>query len=725
MKPALLAALALTAILLAGHAAADHPADTDSNGWIIMEELVDFINLWYGDSTAADITEVAVALDIWKNPPPEVSFDKPWGKIVFDSNGRLTNLQLKYGSYQNVLSDTWTGVFYDASSGHFSDLYDTSPEMTLKNNTVIAIGQLMKSGGEALSQGTYKKTWTIRDGYIILDYSIELESPAGTLKYRFPFNSSVLKEYWHSRWLPQPLSVSTRESPLDGFKSEGMTMVDEGNENIIGRSITLINDETESVTIASQKGSFDKMSLQIDDNRGIIRYITDMSENPRSENRAVFYIMTSPKEVTRQMKRIKYTNHEQIQDEDYIDESSEKGYKYIVILYWQQQATKEELAEAVRGFSKLEKTLQNLDNKHMSVQKQWYNSFGSAIPRDESIEDFIEEAHQKGVKVLLYMGLANEAWVTDWYKENLIEGEAGQHRTPYNYGGYEEDYLGEFPRSAICTNSPYFDHILSDVDRITDEYNADGIFVDWFEVIPCEEDGIAGNNIQQLIDLIEYVHQKGRMIFIHASEENRIPFLDNLADSVAMGERAWSECDYDTTESGIFGRWTRSTGQVGILLNASDVDKAQLEVRSALAEGINPFGALRPEMNEDTNSYAESILAQISDYPVESMELYAANEEAAYSNSKGMVVVSVLKGETHSLLFAINKNQDARTVYIGVDNDILGFGGDISVFSVSDDEFIGEFDPDEISDPINEKGIHITVPGNGIKIIRLSCAGKQ
>lgn len=68
MRLPLPAALAFTAILLAGHAASAHPADTDGDSWVNMTELLDFIELWYGDSIAADITEVASAIGLWKDP---------------------------------------------------------------------------------------------------------------------------------------------------------------------------------------------------------------------------------------------------------------------------------------------------------------------------------------------------------------------------------------------------------------------------------------------------------------------------------------------------------------------------------------------------------------------------------------------------------------------------------------------------------------------------------
>ena len=157
----------------------------------------------------------------------------------------------------------------------------------------------------------------------------------------------------------------------------------------------------------------------------------------------------------------------------------------------------------------------------------------------ERLQSLIREAHARGMRVILYLNLIPEEKQTVWYQKH----DAGRWRTEHPFS---VDMVGELSqrRNVMDLNSPFYEHRLRDIDYILDTIGADGVFVNWFTAFACSREhefnrGIPTHNINRLIDLISYVRGKGKLIYLHSSEESRIPFLENLADQCATGRAAF------------------------------------------------------------------------------------------------------------------------------------------------------------------------------------------
>ena len=254
-----------------------------------------------------------------------------------------------------------------------------------------------------------------------------------------------------------------------------------------------------------------------------------------------------------------------------------------------------------------------------------------------------------GCAVILYLNLIPEEKQTVWYQKH----DAGRWRTEHPFS---VDMVGELSqrRDVMDLNSPFYEHRLRDIDYILDTIGADGVFVDWFTAFACSREhefnrGIPTHNINRLIDLISYVRGKGKLIYLHSSEESRIPYLENLADRCATGERPWDRVTSLSTARGLFDRWTSSKGDLGVILDSrmavSDAEVRE-EVNWSLLEGLNPFGyaylvkwygvgptvRARIKAGEPESSirfhdeYPFTLLKSLQPYDLESMTLIPAKE---------------------------------------------------------------------------------------------------
>ena len=86
----------------------------------------------------------------------------------------------------------------------------------------------------------------------------------------------------------------------------------------------------------------------------------------------------------------------------------------------------------------------------------------------------IDAAHEIGVKTPVYLSVGYDEKYATEYPEHIEKNRDGGHK-PFHQAVYHR----------ICLNTPYLDVILSQIEEVVTNYDADGIFLDIVGVYPC------------------------------------------------------------------------------------------------------------------------------------------------------------------------------------------------------------------------------------------------
>jgi hypothetical protein len=301
------------------------------------------------------------------------------------------------------------------------------------------------------------------------------------------------------------------------------------------------------------------------------------------------------------------------------------------------------------------------------------------------------------MKAIVYVGLLNEDNVTEYYAQR---GE--QYRTPWRPAGRP---------TIMCLATPYREHQIEDIDYILDQLGADGIYFDWMCLMPCTRSHgyheLPVTNIQELIDTIQYVKSKSKLVIIHTGEEGRIPFLTDIADHLVLGERRWSHCDWETTELGIFERWSKTTGKYGVITRGSE---SRLLECAALAEGLNPFGY-------GAGAYAGSLMDKLKHYDIESME-FLPHDFGCASTDNPSLRTSILSGREELIAFVINTSDKPSEGKLRFEMERLGkpLAAQYGVYDLGRTVKIAEL----AGTALMSAGAPLRVPGNRIVMLLIT-----
>ena len=593
--------------------------------------------------------------------PATVDVQRPWGRISFQ-RGFPSSLILDLGSKTDLIG-TSTGkkefgqIEYTEDGRLYSTLNDDRMEYSREKDVVVFRGHLRnRQGAVSRHEASYTLTWTVSDlGHIRLDACLKSTSGKlpGTVCYRFAFNGANLHRYYHTGFQPASVrnATSLKHTPMDEISSAGQVLHIEND--IISRIIGFIRSETETLNFVPARGFFSDLIVTSTPPAASVAYV-DATPPADGEIKASFYILPAPVRRHQSLRRAftAYFTKERPLDEpngaaSLLDTIESYGCKDFIYHTWRIWNFKDTTTEVT-----------------------------CLAAKPERLRLLIEEAHKRDIKIILYLNLIPEETKTVWYQNN----DAGRWRTEHPFS---QDMVGKVSRrrDLMDLNSPFFEHRLRDLDYILDEIGADGVFIDWFTPFGCcrEHDfneGIPTNNINRLIDLISYIKGKGKAVYIHSSEETRIPFLEDLADGFATGERSWDRVTPLSTVRGIFDRWSNNKGNMGVILDtrmAIPEAEVRQEVNWALLEGLNPFGytykskwyGLGPNVrkqiqagaDESSFEYADEyplgLLKALRPYDLESMRLIPANQVPAKTDNPQIGVSAVTGSDAH-ILFVVN-----------------------------------------------------------------------
>ena len=590
-----------------------------------------------------------------------VDVEKSWGRIGFQ-RGFPASLILDLGSRTDLvgtssLEGEHGRIDYEEDGKLYSTFNDDQMECSREKDTLVFRGRLRnRQGAVSKHEASYSLAWTVSDlGYIRLDARLTSsggEFP-GTVSYRFAINGANLKRYYQTGF--QPASVrdnsSLKHTPLDEITSAGEVLHFESDA--INRIIGFVRSETETLNFVPAGGFLGDLIVDSTPPAASITYI-DATPPSHDELSASFYILPAPVKKRDSLRRAftAYFTKDRPLDKpngvtSFLDELDSYGCKDFIYHTWRAWNFKDTSTEVTCLASK-----------------------------PERLRTLIAEAHKREMRVILYLNLIPEETKTVWHRNN----DAGRWRTEHPFS---QDMVGKISRrrDLMDLNSPFYEHRLRDLDYIFDDIGADGVFVDWFTPFGCSREhefnkGIPTNNINRLIDLICYVKSKGKAIYLHSSEETRIPFLEDLADGFATGEREWDRVTALSTARGIFDRWSTNRGNQGVILDTrmaiSDAELRQ-EVNWALLEGLNPFGytykakwyAIGPNVRKQikagadeasfkySDEYPLALLKALRPYDLESMRLIPAGEAPAQTDNPHIGVSAVTGPDAH-ILFVVN-----------------------------------------------------------------------
>lgn len=589
-----------------------------------------------------------------------IAVDKDWGTVVF-YRGFPRRLVLKLGSGADLLpglseKEELGAVEYVEDGALYSTCHDARMRCDHENCKLVFRGHLRNEEGELSKEPVaYVMTWTVSDlGYIRLDVSLRSEHPLppGSVSYRFPVNGANLNRYYYAGFQPKAVrdDCSLRRLPLDELPAAGTAIHFESD--VVNRIIGFIRSETETLNFVPGAGFFRELKVT----NAPPAAITYVDNTPTSfpEVRSSFYVLPAPVREHKSLRR-------------------------IFTAYF----TKDRPLEATGGVKTFLDTLSSYGVEDFIYHTWRYWNFKDATTEvtylatdPERLKSLIREAHARDIRVILYVNLIPEEKKTIWYRKH----DGGRWRTEHPF---RVDMVGPSSqrRDVMDLNSPFYEHRLRDVDYVLDTIGADGVFFDWFTAFACSRphafnNGIPTNNINRLIELIAYVRSKGKLVYLHSSEETRIPLLENLADRFATGEREWDRVTSFSTARGIFDRWTTSKGNMGVILDSrmaiSDAEVRE-EVNWSLLEGLNPFGytylvkwyGIGPNVRRQIKSgvpessiqfhdtYPLTLLKALRPYDLESMTFIPAKEVPAQSDNPH-VGVSAVAGRGAHILFAVN-----------------------------------------------------------------------
>jgi len=589
-----------------------------------------------------------------------ITLKKSWGMIVF-YRGFPRSLLLHLCSGADLLpgllqSKEYGQVQYREGGILYSTFHDSQMHSTHENGVLVFRGRLRnRQGSLSRKHVDYTLTWTISDlGYIKLDVCLQSQQPLspGSVSYRFAFNGSNLNRYYSTGFQPAVVRVNTslKRIPLDEISTRGT--VAHFKSDVINRIIGFIRSETETLNFVPGAGFFRELKVT-NTPPAVITYVDD-TPVAFGQVRASFYLLPAPVREHKSLRRIftaYFTEDRPIEApggvKAFLDTLSSYGVKDFIYHSWRHWNFTDATTEV------------------------------SCLASDpERLKSLIREAHARNMRIILYVNLIPEEKQTVWYRKH----EGGKWRTEHPFSLNMVGAASQ-RRDLMDLNSPFYEHRLRDIDYALDTIGADGIFVDWFTAFACsrahaQNGGIPMNNINRLIDLISYVRGKGKCVYLHSSEEARIPFLENLADRYATGERPWTRVTSFSTARGLFDRWTASKGNMGVILDSrmaiSDAEVRE-EVNWALLEGLNPFGytylvkwyALGPNVREQIakgvpkasirfhDTYPLMLLRALQPYDLESMTFLPAKEVPAQSDN-AHVGVSAVTGRGAHILFAVN-----------------------------------------------------------------------
>jgi len=595
-----------------------------------------------------------------EDPMETIAVDKDWGTVVF-YRGFPRRLVLKLGSGADLLpglseKEELGAVEYVEDGALYSTCHDARMRCDHENCKLVFRGHLRNEEGELSKEPVaYVMTWTVSDlGYIRLDVSLRSEHPLppGSVSYRFPVNGANLNRYYYAGFQPKAVrdDCSLRRLPLDELPAAGTAIHFESD--VVNRIIGFIRSETETLNFVPGAGFFRELKVT----NAPPAAITYVDNTPTSfpEVRSSFYVLPAPVREHKSLRR-------------------------IFTAYF----TKDRPLEATGGVKTFLDTLSSYGVEDFIYHTWRYWNFKDATTEvtylatdPERLKSLIREAHARDIRVILYVNLIPEEKKTIWYRKH----DGGRWRTEHPF---RVDMVGPSSqrRDVMDLNSPFYEHRLRDVDYVLDTIGADGVFFDWFTAFACSRphafnNGIPTNNINRLIELIAYVRSKGKLVYLHSSEETRIPLLENLADRFATGEREWDRVTSFSTARGIFDRWTTSKGNMGVILDSrmaiSDAEVRE-EVNWSLLEGLNPFGytylvkwyGIGPNVRRQIKSgvpessiqfhdtYPLTLLKALRPYDLESMTFIPAKEVPAQSDNPH-VGVSAVAGRGAHILFAVN-----------------------------------------------------------------------
>lgn len=594
-----------------------------------------------------------------RGPAETITVEKDWGTVVFD-RGFPRHLVLKLGSGTDLMpalseKKEWGAVKHLEDGVLYSTCSDAHMRVDHEKGKLVFRGHLRNEEGK-VSNGAvaYMLAWTVSDlGYIRLDVSLRSEHPLppGSVSYRFPFNGANLNRYYYTGFQPKEVrdDCSLRRLPLDELSAAGTVIHFESD--VVNRIVGFIRSETETLNFVPGAGFF--RELKVTNAPAAITYV-DNTPVSFPEVRASFFILPAPVREHKSLRR-------------------------IFTAYF----TKDKPIEAPDGVKTFLDTLSSYGVKDFIYHSWRYWNFNDSttevtcLARDpERLKSLIREAHARDIRVILYINLIPEEKRTVWYRKH----DGGRWRTEHPF---RMDMVGQSSqrRDVMDLNSPFYEHRLRDIDYILDTIGADGVFFDWFTAFACSRrhafnNGIPTNNINRLIDLIAYVRNKGKRVYLHSSEETRIPFIENLADRFATGEREWDRVTSFSTARGIFDRWTTNKGNMGVILDSrmaiSDAELRE-EVNWSLLEGLNPFGytylvkwyGIGPNVRRQIESgvpessirfhdtYPLTLLKALRPYDLESMTLVPAKEVPAQSDNPH-IGVSAVVGKDARILFVVN-----------------------------------------------------------------------
>jgi len=635
----------------------------------------------------------------------ESGFQMEWGTLEFNQDQPI-KLTLTQGSGNNLFlssqKDPRVGVAVKTGKNKYTSWYDKDRVIRYDENTVTFSGYLTDtSSASAQKQASYDITWKVNKvGYITMTVRLRAESPInGEVLYNIPFNAGLLSRYYYTSFYPKQVrqNTSMKHVPMVELKESGVT--EHFTNAVIDRNIGFVNSETEALSFVVGQGALDELFILKEENQGYLKYLY---KNPgKKEITVSFYILPSPVRLSNKMMRVYTAQHRGVKKmgvEPFIDRMVEEGFRYFI--YHEEWQLQKEPDEIPPGDSNV--------------------LYGSHRPQDPEItKHLIEYAHSKGIKVVPYVGLVNEDSMTAWYLQ-------------HNGDKYTTGHPMAYKRKIMCMNTPYYEHLLNDTRYILDTLGADGVYIDWYTFLSCSQSheyhkDTPKSNINKLIDYSQFVHDRGKLIFVHSGEEGRLPFLEDINDSFIMGERPWSRVDYQSTENGVFDRWSRSTGNIALISDVrfrdSDMEN-RLEINAALVEGLNPFGyvyrtetydVLRPVTGKMKSYYVYDLVRQLKDYDVENMRYVSSHGQLANSDNE-KIQVSGLYDNQHIILFVVNTDLETEaTGYVRIDAALFPELSDQGYTISSKNEKIKFLD----AETLKRQGFEVRIQPNTTEIFHL------
>jgi|GEM_PF-1188096 len=633
-----------------------------------------------------------------------VSVQQDWGQVVF-YQGFPRSLTLDHGSGQNLLpglGDTRElgAVFFTWHDTLFSSAYDPAMTSSIEADTVTFTGVFHDtSATPAPDSIQYRIRWTVSTaGY--LRGQFDISSPTGTrpttLQYKFPFDGSRLNEYYYTGFQPASvrLNTSLKKVPMDRIGTIGEIF--HFDEYVVNRVFGFINSEQEAINMVVDRGYIHEAILQ-NTPPAAVTY-TDTTPSQYETIQSSFYLMPAPTRTRHQLRRIFTSVTEPVgianSVEAFADTLEAYGFTEYVYLhrwrYW------------------------NFNDQ--STELSWLAS------NPDQLHELVDELHQRGIKVFLYFNILPEEHSTVWYQNNNGAQYATEH--PFNDR-----------RDVMCLNTPFYEHRLDDANYRLDEFNTDGIYVDWYGIIGCTQshpyhNHLPASNTEKLIEMIQYVHSKGKEIYIHGGEESRASYISELSDGLVSGERSWSRVNYQSTESGVFNRWTSNTGLFNVILDPrwgySEAEN-RLEVNAALLEGLNPFGWTYRAYwygipsgvtGEFADSYPFQLLKTLQPFDIEALQ-YRVNLQGQVTSTDDRIGVSAFTGPDTTILGLINTDTTqtvSTTVTAMVGQLGLRTQEQYYVKNISKGELYGHWTADEIAGT----GFEIQVPPNTTEFVTLT-----